>query len=131
VENMPLEKIIEIGTQVGVKTALETLKKERDEKRKSRYDRRLRNTRLLLREYRKLMIHREESVKSNKRAIDSLDELEDECFTSSLYIESISQSKERTAIIISHIDKMLEIFKALRVSRGRGNVVRLSPVPLS
>jgi hypothetical protein len=71
VENMPLEKIIEIGTQVGVKTALETLKKERDEKRKSRYDRRLRNTRLLLREYRKLMIHREESVKSNKRAIAS------------------------------------------------------------
>lgn len=114
-EKISIEKIIEIGVQIGVKTALERIKKEKDEKRKSRYDRRLRNTKLLLRNYRNLIIHCTDAVNCIKKistnAIDILDEFED--LDENLYIESISRSTERTAIIIAHINKMLQIYKGM------------------
>jgi hypothetical protein len=112
---MDLEKIVDLGTQIGVRTALEFMKKEKEEKRKSRYDRRLRNTKLLLRKYRMLVLHSEESVNSGKvnkeNAIDILDQIEE--MDENLFIESISRSRERTEIIIAHIKKMVYIFKVI------------------
>ncbi|WP_313563778.1 hypothetical protein [Ruminiclostridium cellobioparum] len=37
-----IDKIIQIGVQAGVREALDRIQKEKEERRKSRYDRRLR-----------------------------------------------------------------------------------------
>jgi TatD DNase family protein len=52
-----MDEVIKMGTEIGINVALEHMKKEREERKKGRYDRRLRNTKLLLREFRKLFIH--------------------------------------------------------------------------
>ena len=114
-ETLPLEKVIEIGVQVGLRTAVETMRKEKEERRKSRYDRRLRNTRLLLRNYRELVAHCSEAVfrikKCGGNAIDILDQIDDEELDDDLYIESIKCSTERIALIIAHIDNMISIYR--------------------
>lgn len=79
---------------------------------KSRHDKRLRNTRLLLKHYNYFRNHAEESIyKSNQlNAVEVLDEIDD-C-RSDVYIQSIKKSAAKTAIIISHINAMLEIYQA-------------------
>jgi uncharacterized protein with FMN-binding domain len=108
-----LDEVIKMGTEIGVKIAIDYLHKEKDQRRKSRYDRRLRNTKLLLKEYRKLAIHSKDAICSGRKvnAIDLLDELDGFEYDDQLYIESIKSSKERTKIIVEHIQKMIRIFK--------------------
>lgn len=114
-EKMSLEKVIEIGTQVGVRTALETIEKIKAETRNSRYNRRLRNTKLLLQNYRNFLEFKEDAIYSSKQknAVDLLDFLSKNIDNEELYIESIKRSTERTAIILSHIDSMIDAFKVI------------------
>lgn len=109
-----IDEVIKMGTEIGVREGMEYIQREREARKKSRYDRRLHNTKLLLREYRKLYIHCRDAVCSSKMkagAIDILDELDNYEYDDSLYIESIKTSKERTAIIIDHVKKMMSIYK--------------------
>lgn len=110
-----VDEIIKIGTEVGIKAGMEYIRKEKEQRKKGRYDRRLRNTKLLLREYRTLKIHSKDAVYSlgGAKAIDILDELDSFEYDDNLYIESIKKSKERTAVIISHVNQMMNIFKQL------------------
>lgn len=113
-------ELIRIGTEIGTQTALETLKNERHERFKRRYDRRLRNTKLLLREYRNLKTFSENAIYKKSKgssAIDILEEL-DSYDNEELFVESIQKSKERTAIILDHIDNMLEIYE-IKSSKSR------------
>ncbi len=114
-ETIPLEKVIEIGVQAGVREALDRISREKEERRKGRYDRRLRNTKLLLKNYRNFQVHCSDSISSLGRyrtnAIDILDELDYGDQDSEFYIESIKASNERTAIIIAHIENMIRIFR--------------------
>lgn len=111
-EKMSLEKIIEIATQVGLRTALETIHREKRENLKQRYDRRLRNTKLLLQHYREFVTHADNYICAKSNIHEVLDEIEDEN-NEELYIESISKSAQRTAIILAHIRKMLCIYYAM------------------
>lgn len=109
-----IDEVISMGTEIGIKVALEQIKKEREDRKKGRYDRRLRNTKLLLREFRKLFIHSRDAVYASKdrlNPIDILDELDSFEYEDDLYIESIKKSKERTAIIVEHVKKMMSIYK--------------------
>ncbi len=114
-KNYTVDEIIKIGTEVGIKAGMEYIRKEKEQRKKGRYDRRLRNTKLLLREYRTLKIHSKDAIYSTTRAkaIDILDELDNFEYGDELYIESIKKSKERTAVIISHINQMMKIFKQI------------------
>lgn len=106
---------IKKGVEAGVQAAEAHLEEERRRRRKDRYNRRLHNTRLLLKNYRSLKHHAlgavyngskaNEAIKEN--AIDILDSLDDEMIDDRLYIESIKRSRQRTLIIIEHIDEML------------------------
>jgi S-adenosylmethionine:tRNA-ribosyltransferase-isomerase (queuine synthetase) len=109
---MDKEQIIKIA----VKAVMDTLKDQERKAMKARYDRRLRNTRLLLKNYNFLMEHcnksifnMEQAVSSSVKAIDILDEL-DSC-TSKMFIKSISQSAARTFIILNHVREMLELYE--------------------
>lgn len=109
------KEVLQMGTQAGIVAALDFIHKEKEHKMKSRFDRRLRNTKLLLIEYRKLEIHCKDAEykKISSNAIDILDELDCFEFEDDVYIESIKKSKDRTDIIIKHIQKMLEAYKYL------------------
>lgn len=113
-ETMPLEKIIEIGVAVGVREALDRISRHKVEIKNLRHDRRLRNTELLLRNYKNFIVHYKNAIYSSKQlkdqnAIDILDECED--MDEELYIKSIQKSKERTNIIVNHIKAIIGYYK--------------------
>ena len=113
-----LDLAMQRGVEVGVHAAMDFLAEERKAQRKSRYDRRLRNTRLLLRNYRVFRDHVAGAIYDAKQmrqpAVDILDDLDESTIDSmddDLYVESIKRSQQRTLIILDHIDQMLEYFR--------------------
>lgn len=124
-KKLTLDEVITIATQVGIKVAHQEMQKIRLEKNKERFDKRLRNTKLLLQNFRNFKVYYDESVyKQNCSALDILDELEayegDEC----MVIESINHSRERTQIILSHILKMMQMFRWIMESSKKDEDVR-------
>lgn len=110
-----METAIQRGTEAGIKAAMDYIAEERQVQQKGRCDRRLRNTRLLLKNYRSLShyakgaVYKASQMKEN--AVDILDGLDDYAFDDSLYIESIKKSQQRTLIILKHIDEMLRYYR--------------------
>lgn len=108
-ENM-LKEAAEIGARVGVERYEEELKKHRNRKKDKRYH----NTRLLLRNYRNLNVNAEDSVfgrsQMEESAADILTNMMN-MYNSEVVVESIMRSATRTAIIVSHVKKMLELYQ--------------------
>lgn len=125
-----LEIALQKGIEAGTKAAMEYLIEEKKAQRKGRYDRRLRNTRLLLKNYRMLKQHVQGAVFNAKQAkesaIDILDGLDEfSFFDDNLYIESIKRSQQRTFIILQHIDEMLKYYRISCEQSGREDDMRL------
>lgn len=90
------------------KATLEYHDKFKAKKVKARSDRRLRNTRLLLKHYNHFKDHVDKAIyKCN--VIDFLDDIED--IDEILYISSIKSSVSRTNTILSHVKMMLELYQ--------------------
>lgn len=130
-----LDIAIEKGVAAGVKAATDRIEEERKKERKGRYDHRLHNTRLLLKNYRVLKHHALDAVHTGARAnevisenaVDILDDLESMGFRKvddRLYIESIKRSQQRTRIIIEHIDEMLRYWRIDCEQSGREEALR-------
>lgn len=100
-----LEEIAKVAAQ----TAIEHLEKETQKQKKVKRDRRLRNTRLLLKHYRAFKEHVAD-VHEELEEIDDL-ELSEELESDELAIEMIRKSKKRTLAIIHFIDQMLFIYR--------------------
>lgn len=123
---------IEKSVAAGVKAAADRMEEERRKARKGRYDRRLHNTRLLMKNYRALKHHALGAVhtgaqaneKIEENAVDILEELDDERVDDRLYIESIKRSQQRTRIIIEHIDEMLRYWKIDCEQSGKEEALR-------
>lgn len=105
-----LGKAADIGAKAGIDRYVEELKSFQRKKA----DRRLHNTKLLLRNYRMLEAHAENSVfgrsQMHETAADILESMMN-MYNDELVVESIKNSATRTAIIVSHIKTMLEIFQ--------------------
>lgn len=126
-----LDIAIQKGVAAGVQAAADRMEEERKRERKGRYDRRLHNTRLLLKSYRALKHHALGAVSTGSQAngirenaVDILDSLDDERIDDTLYIESIKRSQQRTAIIIEHIDEMLRYWKIDCEQSGKDEALR-------
>ena len=123
-----MEIAVQRGTEAGIKAAMDYLTEERKQLKKGRYDRRLRNTRLLLKNYRffrnyaKNAVYKASQLKEN--AVDILDGLDEYSFDDSLYIESIKKSQQRTLIILNHIDEMLRYYKIDCEQSGKDEELR-------
>ena len=106
---------VEQGIQMGIKAAMDYLAEEREKSRKSRYDRRLHNTRLLLKNYRLFKKHAEGAIYNAKQvresAIDILDGLDDTMLNDNAYVEGIKKSQQRTIVILHHIEEMLNFYR--------------------
>ncbi len=110
-----LKDIYEKAANIGANEALKTFKKEREKEQGKRANRRLRNTKLLLRNYHMLKEHAENSVfgrtQMEESAIDILESMMS-LYDNEVIIESIKRSATRTAIIVSHMEVMFELYRS-------------------
>ncbi len=98
------------------KTAIETYENHKQQQEQKKHDRRLRNIKLLLRNYRSFVRH----CKDIKLEIQDINEeiewaaLDSEEFK----LESIKRSKEKTLAMVRYIDKMLAVYKVMCEEEG-------------
>jgi hypothetical protein len=93
------------------------LREEENNTAKFRYDKRRANTKMLLRNYRSLADHCESAIYDASQADDDTSladvlELLGGSRAASLKVESIKESAARTRLIVDHITKMLELYRA-------------------
>lgn len=110
-----MKEIYEKAAAIGAREALKAFGAVQKKASKGRADRRLRNTKLLLRNYRMLKGHAEESVfgraQMGESALDILESMMS-IYDSEVVIESIKRSATRTAVIVSHIEAMFGLYDA-------------------
>lgn len=111
-ETLPeaMQEIARIAAEAGARAAIEELEQRERRQEQWRRDRRLRNTRLLLENYRTFKIHCESAVfqaelsaDDEAEALSILDAMMDRPSKQTLYIESIKKSAQRTRIIIFNL----------------------------
>lgn len=104
------EKAAEAGARAGIEKYEETLKKNQ----KQRSDKRYHNTKLLLRNFRMLQLNAENSVfgrtQMNESAADILESMMN-IYNDEVVVESIKNSATRTAIIVSHVKTMIDMYQ--------------------
>lgn len=110
-----LKDIYEKSAAIGANEALKTFRQEQKKEYSRRADRRLRNTKLLLRNYHMLKEHAENSVfgrtQMEESALDILESMMS-MYDNEVIIESIKRSATRTAVIVSHIETMFGLYAA-------------------
>lgn len=108
-----LKSIWENAATIGAKEALKTFNQEQKKEQGKRANKRLRNTRLLLRNYHVLKEHAEKSVfgrtQMEESALDILESMMS-MYDNEVIVESIKRSATRTAIIVSHIEAMFGLY---------------------
>lgn len=102
----------------AAKVAIETYEKQKNKGAKERLDRRLRNTKMLLENYRAFVDHVRYAVSELEQASDEgaiylMDLMEEYDGGMGITIESIKRTTARTATIVSHISEMLQIYEVM------------------
>lgn len=131
-----MEHVAKIASETAVKAALDFLEEEKKKEQQTKRDRRLRNTKLLLRNYRSFVLHCKElkteleqlegeqlegeGEKTEREELEEIDLLDQE----ELAVEAIKRSKKRTLAMVKFIDKMLMVYRILSVSSNRPEEVR-------
>lgn len=110
-QQMLIEQVAKISAETATQTAFDIINKQREEENKNKRDRRLRNTKMLLRNYRSFVLHCQD-IKIGLDSIQSgelLDDLEADDFA----VEAIKRSKERTLAMVSFINQMLQVYQII------------------
>lgn len=129
-----IEKMIESGVNEGIQKGLKQYDNLQKNKTKFRYDKRLRNTRLLLKNYRSFVEHcdnakylvenpiKKEIEKNNLKVqlFDDFYNLQDDAYI----VSSILKSKEKTRIILDHINLCLDFFQAKALKTNNQEMIR-------
>lgn len=117
-----LLKVIQNSVTAGVNEGVRQATKEIEEKRKkaieSKYDRKVRDTKLLLSHYRKFKKHIKETIYTEEQLdtsttseiLDRLYILEDDEKDDLTIVQSILKSKKRTEIILNHVDNIIKVY---------------------
>lgn len=105
------KETLEIISKAAAQAVVEHLEAERLKLQKSRKDRRLRNTKLLLRNYRAFVIHCHD-VEADLEKLNNAELLE-ELDTEELALESIKRSKKRTLAMVQYVNRMLEVYRII------------------
>lgn len=136
-----IDKAVEIGVSKGVKSAMIEYDKIQKNKKKIRYDKRLKNTKVLLENYKEFIEHcenavfelkkdMEEAINTESNFIILFDEIYD-MEDNKTIVKSILKSKTRTIIIVNHIEKCIEFYKYKALSsnneefKRRVNVIQM------
>lgn len=110
-----IQKLVSEGVSMGIRQGLEQAKNEENLKEKITYDIKLKNTRLLLKNYRKFVSFCEQATVSEKElesatVEDILDKLYCSAYDEVTIVQSILVSKKRTEIILTHIEKIINFY---------------------
>lgn len=116
-----IQNSIIAGVNEGLKRAMVEYDKEKKANYKMKYDKRLRNTGLLLKNYRNFKEHCKyaiyddiQEVKNNIEESTSIVEILDKMYDikdEATIVQSILKAKERTLIIIRHIDTCIDFYE--------------------
>lgn len=108
-----LRTICEKAAAIGAKEAVKVFRQKQKEEYAGRADKRLHNTKLLLRNYHMLKDHARQSVfgrtQMEESALDILESMMS-MYDNEVIIESIKRSATRTAVIVSHIETMFKLY---------------------
>ena len=109
------EQVIKIAVRVGIETALKQMEFERNKAQKRAKDNRLHNTKLLIQNFRLFKAHSEKSVYDaadcEESVFDILAMMSDKQFSKAeTTVEAIKNSAVRTAVMVSHIEAMVETY---------------------
>lgn len=113
----PQENVVRVAAEIATKTALEVYSKQKEKEKRARISRRVGDTKRLMRSYRELKIHAGD-------AIASLSEIASEDYEFFLNlmehgdkdridVEAIVRSKARSAIMLTHINAMLQAYEII------------------
>lgn len=109
-----LQELFEKAAAAGAKAGIEKYEEEIKKHQKQRGDKRYHNTKLLLRNYRMLQVNAENSVfgrsQMNESAADILENMMN-LYNDEVVVESIKNSATRTAIIVSHVKTMIDMYQ--------------------
>jgi len=111
--------------RIAIEASKEYDQKQRVKNIKSRHDRRLRNTRLLLKHYNYFRDHVDNAIYSINQisAIDALDEIDG--MNSDMYIKSIKKSASLTHVIMSHVKNMIDLYEVYALRKGESELRKL------
>lgn len=107
------------GAEVGAKAAVKAVERERRTYRKQQYDWKYHNTKLLLRNYRRLNAYYENAVFSIEEAAEEDESFEDIMRSmgrpadEEIFVESIQKNYLATRIIMTHVNKMLDCYEIM------------------
>jgi hypothetical protein len=109
------DSIVKVAAEVGSKTALDVYTKQKEKEKKMRIDRRLRDTKRLMRSYREIKVHAGDAIASLSEVVNEdyeffKDLMED---TGKIDVGAIVRSKARSAIMLTHIDAMLQAYEII------------------
>lgn len=111
-----LQSLFEKAAEAGAKAGIEKYEEELKRHQKQRGDKRYHNTKLLLRNYRMLQVNAENSVfgrtQMKESAADILESMMN-IYNDEVVVESIKNSATRTAIIVSHVKTMIDMYQIL------------------
>ena len=117
-----LQELIEIAAKKGAEVALATIEKERAKDRAEVVDRRLHNTKLLLRNYRMFKAHVENAVYEIEEEFETPEQIMADLMKpgeGSMFVESIKRSVARTAAMVEHIEAMTGLYQAYCYMTGK------------
>lgn len=106
------EKQLRLIAEIAAEKAIEAHKEQVRKHQKERADRRLRNTKLLLRKYRSFKLHCKD-IKLELEYYESRDEILAMIEDDEQIVESIKRSKRRTLAMVNFIDQMLEVYRIM------------------
>ena len=110
-----LEQIVTDGVARGIKKGIEQAKNEERLREKITYDTRIKNTRLLLKNYRNFVKACKQATFTEKELeTATIEEVLDKLFCQSYdevtVVQSILTSKKRTEIILTHIERIINFY---------------------
>ncbi len=110
-----IEELVAAGVAKGIKQGLEQARNEEKLKEQITYDIKFKNTRLLLKNYRKFVNFCEQATVSEKELESAtveeiLDKLYCSAYDEVTIVQGILASKKRTEIIMTHIKKIINFY---------------------
>lgn len=110
-----LQALCDRAADTAARVAIEKFLEKNQKDKEHRHDRRLHNTDMLLRNYHMFKLSIEDAVYTVKQLEEEnaggILSLMDDRDDTDITIESIKKSKIKTAAIVAHIDKMLDVYK--------------------
>ena len=109
-----------VGAEVGAKAAIKAIEREKKKLKEQQYDRRYHNTKLLLQNYRHLNEHFKNAIFEIEQAeeydesfVEIMELMSTRGYDDGLCVDSIKQSQIRTKIIMTHVNRMLDVYEIM------------------